>query len=88
MGSHGHGYCSSGYYAGWDGLGDASEEACKNLCMKEDQCTFAAYYNGDSGKTCSRYNTKKCLLYISTVLQRGHWTFRKEGLYLKIKLIH
>ena len=78
----GIGHCDSGYYEGWDGKGEASEEDCKSLCLNEDQCTYAAYLNDNGTRTCSRYNKVSCNLDTSTQRERGHKTFKK-GLLLK-----
>ena len=55
---YGTGCCDNGYYAGWDEKGDKSEEDCEKLCLKESQCTFAAYYKRN--QTCNRYNETMC----------------------------
>merc|ERR1719494_927934 len=46
--NYGRGYCKHGFYAGWDWKGTGSAEECKRLCLSEEQCTFAAFYRGDS----------------------------------------
>ena len=83
---HGIGFCDDGFYAGWDGKGEESEEACKNLCLAESQCTFAAYLNTESKKTCSRYNKDICNLDTTDVKHdaKNHQTFSKTGLSLGI----
>jgi hypothetical protein len=55
----GSGFCTSGYYAGWDSKGIESSEACNQVCLSEQQCTYAAF---KAGKTCSRYNGDSCTL--------------------------
>ena len=83
---YGQGFCDNGNYAGWDGHGDESEEECKNLCLKESQCKFAAYYNGSKvvhngrTRTCSRYNEVTCALKSSSdvPLSEEHKTFQKR----------
>ena len=80
MQDFGQGYCDSGFYAGWHGQGVSSEEDCKNLCLGESKCTFAAYYNEKVGqKSCSRYYEPTCNLLVSTSHTRAHMTFRKSG---------
>ena len=75
----GQGYCNNGFYAGWDGQGDESEEACKIRCLVEPQCTFAAYYSGTKivkngrKKTCSRYKDRKCQLISKRTLRSTLW---------------
>ena len=81
---HGIGFCDDGYYAGWDGKGEESEQDCKNLCIKEDQCKFAAYLNKGNKKTCSRYNKDTCNMDTpnSNLNAMDHKTFAKTGLLL------
>ena len=79
----GVGHCDRGYYAGWDGLGTASEEDCQNLCMLDAQCKYAAYMNLVDQMTCSRYNTDICNLDTSYTVGEAHKTFEKKGLFLK-----
>ena len=55
-------FCEHGYYVGRNNKVDASEEDCKNLCVKEEQCKFAAYFNTKDKKTCRRYNKDTCTL--------------------------
>ena len=78
---HGVGHCdeSSGYYMGWDGLGEESEGDCKQLCMMESKCTFAAYFNDGDSKSCSRYEGETCPLIASDDHTRAHTTFSKKG---------
>ena len=82
---YGQGYCNNDFYAGWDGHGDNSVEDCKNLCLKDSQCLFTAYYSGTEiirngrTKTCSRYKGGSCHLLTSTSHARGHVTFSKGG---------
>jgi hypothetical protein len=71
MSSHGRGYCTSGYYGGWDKKGISSQEACNAVCMAESKCTFAAFYKG---QTCSRYHEATCTLNKDT----KHFTFKKN----------
>ena len=59
MKAYGHGLCSNGYYAGWDGLGVDSQEACISVCLEESQCIFAAWI---SGRSCLRFQEKSCIL--------------------------
>ena len=83
MNYFGYGYCNNGYYAGWDGHGDDSEEDCKNTCLGESKCTFAAYYSGPHviangrKKTCSRYQEPSCALLVSKDFEVAHTTFTK-----------
>jgi hypothetical protein len=70
MSSLGQGYCNQGYYAGWDGKGLTSQAACNAVCMKESQCTYAAWFHG---KTCSRYKLAACTLNGN----RDHFTYKK-----------
>ena len=85
MQDYGQGYCVNGFYAGWDGMGHKSEEECKNLCLEEEQCTFAAYYpgggweNGGYTTSCSRYNEATCPLDKSTNGALDHKAFIKTG---------
>ena len=76
----GNGYCTSGYYAGWDSKGTANQDACNLLCLSERQCTFAAYLgSGQSGgKTCNRFKDKRCILDTSDFFKRAHTTYYKE----------
>ena len=66
----GQGHCESGYYAGWDGKGLDSQDACNNVCLEEPECTYAAWYGG---QTCSRYNEVDCKLKEDA----NHVTFKK-----------
>ena len=83
MKDYGSGYCDNGYYAGWDGQGDNNTKDCKNLCLQDYRCQYAAYYSGPEiiangrKKTCSRYNEASCKLLVSTNFQRRHKTFKK-----------
>lgn len=75
----GLGHCSDGYYAGWDGKGIHSQEACNEVCRKEDQCTYAAFKRGH---TCSRYNGKSCNLirdYTHTTYERLNFRTTEES---------
>ena len=75
MVAYGHGYCKSGYYEGWDEKGKASEEDCKKVCLLDDQCTFASFYESN---TCSRYNEASCELPAPD----EYTTFIKKGIFL------
>jgi len=55
----GQGYCNEGYYAGWDNQGIASQEACNDVCLNDENCKFAAW---NPGYTCSRYKDTTCNL--------------------------
>ena len=66
----GQGHCESGYYAGWDGKGLDSQDACNYVCLEEPECTYAAWYGG---QTCSRYNEADCKLKEDA----NHVTFKK-----------
>jgi len=55
----GQGFCTSGYYAGWDRRGVESHADCIKVCLDEPECTFAAF---SPGRTCSRYNEASCTL--------------------------
>ena len=85
MQDYGQGYCVNGFYAGWDGMGHKSEEECKNLCLEEEQCTFAAYYpgggvvNGGYTTSCSRYNEATCTLEKVAIGASDHKAFIKTG---------
>ena len=81
MYAYGTGYCSSGYYAGHDGQGTANAEACKKLCLDDDQCTFAAYINNGKRLSCSRYRNQECNLLTGNEFQLAHETFIK-GLFI------
>lgn len=70
MADHGRGYCTSGYVRGWDRKGVESPEACMAVCMAEADCTYAAFYEG---QTCSRYNGSGCTLNEDP----NHFTFKK-----------
>ena len=85
MQDYGQGYCDNGYYKGWDGLGDTSAEDCKDLCLNELSCQFAAYYSGPEiisngrKRTCSRYNEPSCKLLASLNFERRHKTFKRTA---------
>ena len=49
----GNGYCSKGFYAGWE-KADATLTQCLAKCRSEPHCVIAALR---PGKTCSRYNS-------------------------------
>ena len=66
----GQGHCESGYYAGWDDKGLDSQDACNYVCLEEPECTYAAWYGG---QTCSRYNEVDCKLKEDA----NHVTFKK-----------
>jgi len=68
----GVGYCTSGYYAGWDGQGIDSQESCNQVCLTEQQCTYAAFF---AGQTCSRYNGNSCTLNSD----KNHITYAKRS---------
>ena len=88
MESLGSGHCDDGYYAGWDGQGVESVQDCKNLCIRDDRCKFAAYLNQGSMKTCSRYNKATCNLDTSSFHKKSHETFAKKGKFLWITAIY
>jgi hypothetical protein len=67
---YGSGYCTSGYYAGWDKKGINSQAECDAVCAGESQCTFAAFFKG---KTCSRYKGSTCTLNSD----KNHYTDKK-----------
>ena len=75
----GVGYCDSGYYAGWDGHGTESQEACNKLCLEESQCTYAAWWSGTNSATCSRYNGKTCSLTCNKPCTKPHVTYWKQS---------
>ena len=93
----GNGYCNNCYYAGQDSKGEESEEKCKNLCIREKQCSFATYLDKGSNKTCIRYNEGTCILNTTNIqndvkdsrtFAKLHKTFvkatkkeKKKGLY-------
>ena len=66
----GQGYCKSGFYAGWDGKGLESQDACNRVCLEEPECTYAAWWES---VTCSRYNEVDCELNG----YENHFTFKK-----------
>ena len=66
----GQGYCKSGFYAGWDGKGLESQDACNKVCLEEPECTYAAWWES---VTCSRYNEVDCELNG----YENHFTFQK-----------
>merc|ERR1711953_84404 len=67
----GTGFCTSGYYKGWDGKGIESPEACVRVCLSERQCVHAAFLRG---RTCSRYDGLGCHL----TSNRDHITYTKR----------
>ena len=67
----GKGYCVTGYYAGWDKKGIATQESCNDLCLSEAQCKYVAWY---PNQTCSRYSGKYCVLN----QDMNHVTFAKK----------
>ena len=71
MESLGKGYCKNGYYKGWDGKGIISQDACIKVCLSEQSCTYAAFYEG---KTCSRYYEQSCVLNDD----KNHFTFKRK----------
>ena len=92
MTNYGTGECANGYGWGDDGLGEASEEDCKNQCMKEDPCKFSVYVNinyreGDRGgnwvttRYCKRFLESTCNLQTSNNVQQASKTFAKKGLF-------
>merc|ERR1719361_1741942 len=78
MAYKGVGHCDpdSGYYAGWDGDGIGSQDACNQLCLTEPQCTYASFY---AGQTCSRYSGDSCTLYSDTEAAANHITYAKQS---------
>ena len=81
----GIGFCDAGFYAGWDGQGEANIEDCKDQCMKETNCTFMAYLNNGIKKTCSRYNKETCNLdALSYKDAKNHRAYAKTGLSVLI----
>ena len=80
MAYYGQGYCDDGFYVGRDGQGEAGEDDCKALCMREPQCTFANYMNDGSRVTCSRYYQSACRLVRKESIDWKHKTFFKKGL--------
>ena len=73
----GQGYCTSGYYAGWDGKGLESQNDCNTVCLEEAECTYAAW---DEGKTCSRYHDVDCKMNKNQRDYENHVTFKKVQL--------
>ena len=67
----GKGYCVTGYYAGWDKKGIATQDSCNDLCLSEPQCKYVAWY---PNQTCSRYSGKYCVLN----QDMNHVTFAKK----------
>ena len=79
---YGEGHCEDNqaeYYKGWDGEGEADEEDCKRVCLKESECKFASFYK--SGKKCARYKKLPCELQTTTAIQKDHITFIKLGMF-------
>ena len=71
---YGDGQCESGYYMGGNDLGTESEQACKDVCMKEDLCSFVSFKIGES---CSRYKHFRCKLLVGDDFQKAHRTYKK-----------
>ena len=69
------GVCDAGYYAGWDGKGIESQEACNAVCLSESQCTYVAYWNG---RTCSRYMGKTCNVLSGAHDEDFHVVYKKQ----------
>ena len=76
----GYGFCTAGYYDGWD-ASIANEADCLATCLSEDECTFAALVDG---RTCSRYNVVECVLVsgwalVSEQAHRDAWGRGGQG---------
>ena len=71
----GSGFCAEGYYDGWDSS-IATVDACKQKCLDEPQCLFAALY---PGYTCSRYDSLAgtCESRVTWGSGPYHTTYRK-----------
>ena len=54
------GICTSGYYAGSDGLTDP--QSCFEQCIAEAQCLYVSFM---AGKTCSRFKNYNCKIRVS-----------------------
>ena len=65
-------------YADWDGKGTANQDACNQLCLSEEQCTFASYFNDGQKQTCSRYNGTSCVTDTSNDYIKAHTTYYKD----------
>ena len=87
MYEYGVGHCQNGFYLGWDGKGQENVEDCKNVCIVEPQCTFAAFFDDGYKKGCARYEAETCQLVASTDEQKAHKTFLKKGLYTTINIL-
>ena len=81
MEKFGVGFCDGRYYAGRDGKGIESHEACKAVCMAESECTYAASMPGGIATgTCSRYNDETCSFSGSSRDDFfAHATFKKQS---------
>ena len=73
----GQGHCHEGYYAGWDGNGEESVEACKQYCLGERWCKYVSYINDGTSKSCSRYKGVTCTLQARNDFQSAHVSFKK-----------
>ena len=74
----GWGFCSSGYFDGWD-ASIANEDDCKAKCLSEPDCLFASL---EVGRTCSRYNSgaNGCTRGVSdAVAEPNYMTYAKVG---------
>ena len=88
MAYFGKGYCAQGKHSGWYSAHDdkqaANVEECNKLCLEEDQCKFASYYDDGHMKTCNRYSGDECILVTSTIVAKKYNTSKKNGLFVSL----
>ena len=75
----GDGHCQDGYYKGLTGLRDI--QACKDLCLIEEECLYASFcaeWSGNDKRKCSVYNSDDCMLTTTQYSQSKLYTTYKK----------
>eukprot|EP00930_Biecheleria_cincta_P062050 TRINITY_DN47562_c0_g1_i1.p1 TRINITY_DN47562_c0_g1~~TRINITY_DN47562_c0_g1_i1.p1 ORF type:complete len:548 (-),score=83.08 TRINITY_DN47562_c0_g1_i1:32-1675(-) len=70
----GQGYCSKGYYTGWDPAEAVDLETCQSICSSEDQCVYLSW---KPNLTCSRFDSLALPCKKLEDPREGYTTYKK-----------
>ena len=71
---HGQGICESSAHVNWASPRFQDKEDCKELCKKDESCSYVSYRKGDF---CKRYSTLTCALSTETPNLITDYTYKK-----------
>ena len=74
---HGQGSCEDSTQINWANPRYQDKEACKELCKRDESCSYVSYRKGEF---CKRYSTLTCALSTQTPNLKTDYTYQKiEG---------